>query len=278
MTMQEYLDHLKVESDKRFEDFKIEEIDSIEKIREEAYLEKPTWLGGDTEFVCLFIDLDDSSKMSFRKHPKTMAKIYDYFTQNLIDVMSQDPMKAAYIDIKGDGAFGIYEGQDATFKALAAAVTFKTFFEKYISPKFSTDGTVLNCKLAIHKDKILVRKIGRRGDNNNEVWAGRVVNNAAKLASLQKEIRQQVEKYNLFNTTPLLIVSDKVYEILLQKHEHAIMCCPHNNDGTNAQARVCAWESFDVSTNDDVHGDIVYYTPSRWCAHCVDTYLPKILF
>lgn len=268
---------MKAESDKRFNDFKIEEIDSIAKIRDEAYLEKPTWLGGDTEFVCLFVDLDDSSKMSFKKHPKTMAKIYDYFTQNLIDVMSQDAMRAAYIDIKGDGAFGIYEGPNAVFKALAAAITFKTLFELYIGPKFSTDGTVLNCKLAIHKDKILVRKIGRRGSNHNEVWAGRVVNNAAKLASLQKIVRQQVEKWAFFQTIPLLIVSQKVYEILLQKSDYAVMCCPHNKDGSNADARVCAWEAFDTSTNEEVHGDTAYYTASRWCTHCVDEYLPKIL-
>ena len=66
-SIQEYIDNLKELSDERFDDFEIEEIKSLERISDEAYLEKPTWLGGDKEFVCLFIDLDNSSKQSFKK-------------------------------------------------------------------------------------------------------------------------------------------------------------------------------------------------------------------
>jgi hypothetical protein len=161
--IQSYIDELKKKSEERFDQFKIEEINGIQEIEDEAYLEKPTWLGGDKQFVCLFIDLDDSSKHSFKKHPKTMAKIYDYFTQNIVDVLNHPIFGADYIDIKGDGAFGIFEGEKASYKALYCAITFKTLFEQTISPKFSTEGELLSCKFGIHKDIILVRKLVKGG-------------------------------------------------------------------------------------------------------------------
>ncbi|MGI6595428.1 MAG: hypothetical protein ACOX1Z_01855 [Candidatus Ratteibacteria bacterium] len=91
-----YISELEDKSEKRFNDFKIEEVDNIEQILDKAYLEKPTWLGGDEKFVCLFIDLDESSKKSFKRHPKTMAKIYDYFTQNIVDILNHSVIGADY--------------------------------------------------------------------------------------------------------------------------------------------------------------------------------------
>lgn len=268
---------LKEKSEKRFDEFKIEEVGSIKKISDDAYLDCPTWLGGDEEFVCLFIDLDNSSKLSFEKHPKSMAKIYDYFTQNIVDILNQDGIRADYIDIKGDGAFGIYEGDNAVFKALCAAITFKTLFDEHIRPKFQTDESVINCKLAIDKNKILVRKLGKRGDrNNNEVWAGRVVNNASKISSLSKEI------YNLNDPTinnsknSLLLISDKVYQELLNRKDYAVSSCGHDSSG-NDSYKITVWKELDCSNNENVFDDKVWYTAAVWCKRCGDSYMNKIL-
>ena len=54
--IQNYVNDLKNKSEQRFNEFKIEEIENLGQILDKAYLEKPTWLGGDKEFVCLFID------------------------------------------------------------------------------------------------------------------------------------------------------------------------------------------------------------------------------
>lgn len=266
--IQEYINELKTKSEKRYDEFKIEEIDSLEKILDEAYLEKPTWLGGDEQFVCLFIDLDKSSKESFKRQPKTMAKIYDYFTQNIVDVLNHSVIGADYIDIKGDGAFGIFEGEKASFKALYCAITFKTMFEQSIAGKFSTEEDKLSCKFGIHKDKILVRRIGKRGEGNyNEVWAGRVVNNASKLASQSKNIPEDG------NPSLPILLSEQVYSDFENNKEYGFYyCC---DGGAPMKADVEMFTEIN-EFSDETLGDKFYYTKVLWCENCADNYINLI--
>lgn len=265
--IQNFINYLKKNSDERFDNFKIEEIESLNKILDKAYLEKPTWLGGDNEFVCLFIDLDKSSKQSFKKQPKTMAKIYDYFTQNIVDIFNHPKIGADYIDIKGDGAFGIFEGEKASFKALYCAITFKTIFEQTIRNKFSTDTDKLSCKFGIHKDKILVRRIGKRGEGNyNEVWAGRLINNASKLASQSKNVPLEN------NSLPILL-SEQVYLDFEKNKEYGFYyCC---NNGTLMTEQVEMFSVFN-EFSDETLGDKFYYTRVLWCDNCADSYIDLI--
>lgn len=265
-----YIEELKEKSEERFNDFKIENILSIKAIQEDAYLEKPVWLGGDKKFVCLFIDLDKSSKISFKKHPQTMAKIYDYFTQNIVDIFNHPVFGADYIDIKGDGAFGIFEGEKASYKALYCAITFKTLFEKYIRDKFDTTEDHLSCKFGIHKDKLLVRKIGKRGNGNyNEVWAGRLVNNAAKLANEAKNIPVDP----ILSSLPIL-VSKEVYDDFNANKQFGFHhCCDGRGNKTPGDI-----EMFIESTNfsDEILGDRFYYTRVCWCKEHADDYISLI--
>lgn len=260
---------LKDKADSRFDNFQIEEISSIKRIDENSYLESPIWVGGDQEFVCLFVDLDNSSKMSYKKHPKTMAKIYDYFTQTLVDVLSHDDVKADYIDIKGDGAFGIFEGEDAAFRALSASLTFGTFFKKHIRPKFQDRDSIFNFKASISADKVLVKKIGRRGTrNNNEVWAGRLINSASKIASASKDIYETDPGFDPAKMSTL-VISGKVYEMLKAKNEFAIMHCGHDTSGKEVAASQL-WREYDTKADSDVNENIVYYAPGLWCDICQD--------
>lgn len=265
----EVIAELKDAADTRYDNFRIEEISSIKRINEDTYLEAPVWVGGDALFVCLFIDLDNSSKMSFKKHAKTMAKIYDYFTQSLIDVLSEDSIHAEYIDIKGDGAFGIFEGDDAAFRALSASITFSSFFRKYIKPKFQDEEHPFNFKAAIHTDKILVKRIGRRGARkNNEVWAGRLVNGTAKLASLSKEIYPIDPNYSS-QGMGMLIVSDEVFSIFRTKEEFAVMHCGHDLS-QNKVPPGKLWKDLDTSQMESVHDQLIHYAPAIWCELCQD--------
>lgn len=260
---------LKTKADYRYDNFRIEEINSIKRIYEESYLEAPVWVGGDEKFVCLFIDLDRSSKMSYKKHPKTMAKIYDYFTQTLIDVMSLEGIEAEYIDIKGDGAFGIFEGDNAAFRALVAALTFSTFFRKHIRNKFQDEQHIFNFKAAISVDKLLVRRIGKRGPrNNNEVWAGRLINNASKLAALSKDIYDQDMDFYPSRDS-ILVISDAAYQIFATKPSFAITHCGHDLAG-KPQPPSELWRMLDTSDNEEIHDGRVYYAPGLWCDICQD--------
>jgi hypothetical protein len=263
----------KEKSEKRFDAFDIEEsVGDLTKIQDEAYLENSTWLGGDEKFICLAIDLDRSSILSARKNVKTMARLYEYFTQNIVDVLNLEEIKADYIDIKGDGVFGIYQGEDAVKRAFIAAVTFRTFFENHIKTKFrSALGIDLNCKAAIYRDKILVKRIGTR-KYNNEVWAGRLVNNTYKLMKLSDRIRETT-------TTPItqsiLIISEEIHTHLSDHHyDHAVMSCGCKTaDGVPLDL----WTASDTTMEEDVLGDRAYYMHHIWCDNCGNTYLLEIL-
>ena len=262
----------KSESDKRLSDFKIEEIDTLQSISDDAYLERPIWLGGDSKFVCIFIDLNKSSEISNIKQKSTVAKIYDYFTQNAVDILSIDGIKSDYIDIKGDGVFGLYEGTDAVFRAFVAGVTFKGFFQKHISEKFKTDYDVkLNCKLAMETDKILVRKIGRR-KFYNEVWAGKLINNVYKIASLDKKIRENNKK----DEHNYLIIPENIYDKLKSKESYTLLSCGHSN-GVYTGEKVNLWEHFIDDSADAVYKEKVFYLAAQWCDECGDDYIKNIL-
>lgn len=263
-------------SEDRYNNFKIKPIESLKNVYDEAYLTNPTWLGGDNEFVCLFIDLDNSSQLSFKKNIQTIAKLYDYFTQNIVDVMNQDGLRADYIDIKGDGAFGIYEGDNAALKALCAAVTFKSFFELYIRPKFQTINDTINCKLAIHRDKILVKKIGKRGEgNSNEVWAGRLVNNTVKLADYSKNIYQNDSSLSR-DKNSILLISNKIYEDIGVKKEFTQISCGHDLK-LNNQTKSAIWKQVDCSDDISVYGDKLWYMNTVWCKLCGTNYMKEVL-
>ncbi len=77
---------------------------------------------------------------------------------------------------------------DQVYRALAAAVTFKTFAAKFFAPTLKEILLQLGAHIGIDKETVLVRKIGLkrhagRSDRQNEVWAGKPVNMASKLAA-----------------------------------------------------------------------------------------------
>lgn len=263
---------IKEDSDKRFDDFVIKDIKTLDTISDDAYLEKPIWLGGDEKFACIFIDLNDSTKISNIKQKSTVAKIYDYFTQNAVDILSIDGIKAEYIDVKGDGAFGLYEGADAVFRAFVAGVTFKTFFEANIADKFVQYDIKMTCKIALDSDMLLVRKIGRR-KFYNEVWAGKLINNVYKIASLDKKIR---EKNSIKESYNLLIASERIYEKLKDKEEYTIKSCGHYV-GEFTGEKVNLWTEFIDEDVDKLYDKKVFYLPARWCEYCGDDFINNIL-
>lgn len=265
---------LKSDSEDRFDHFDTESMASIATISEDAYLEKPTWLESGEEVICLFIDLDNSSRLSQEKNKEIVAKIYDYFTQNVYEVLNLQGIEADYIDIKGDGLFGIYEGENAVFKAFVAAVTFKTFFEKHIKNKFKNSNVVLRCKMSINIGKTLVKKIGGRGGDYNEVWAGELVNNAFKIASLNEKIQESVKESILIDS--VLVVPEAVHELLREKEDFIILSCGHGGDGEIGK-RINLWGEFVDQSKNAQYADRVYYLYSNWCDWCGDEYKDEIL-
>ena len=93
--------------------------------------------------------------------------------------------QARYVDVQGDGLFGLFSGKGSRFLAAACAITMKTQVETVIAERFRKDvfaDWALRAGIGVDRGRLLVRQLGLRGTGMNEVWAGTPVNMAAKLS------------------------------------------------------------------------------------------------
>lgn len=137
--------------------------------------------------ICVFADMRNSTGLTAKTQDKAAARAYQLFTETAVRIFHA--AESAYIDVQGDGVFALFDS-DQPHRALAAAVTFKTFAVKEFAPRVRADLDVdVGSHLGMDSRTVLVRKLGLRPregrtDRQNEVWAGRTINMAAKLASL----------------------------------------------------------------------------------------------
>lgn len=140
--------------------------------------------------------------------------------------------------------------QDQAHRALAAAVTFRTFAkEEFVPLVKDKTGLDVGCHVGIDMRTVLVRKIGfkrhrGRSDRQNEVWAGRPVNMAAKLSSESGDNE--------------LLASDRYFKKLTSRY--ALKSCGCPNDEV-----VDLWSEKDVSDDDRFDFDTAYSLGSIWC-------------
>lgn len=135
--------------------------------------------------TAVFADLNRSTALSAAENPKDAAFAYTYFVRAM--AVSLERFSAKYVDIHGDGVFGLFSGQGSMFDAAACAITMRTLVENEVSPKFRRDASSnqsLTAGIGIDRGTLLVRRLGLRGTKENEVWAGKPLNMAAKLSSL----------------------------------------------------------------------------------------------
>ena len=155
--------------------------------------------------TAVFADLNRSTELSASDNPKDVAFAYTYFIRAMTVVL--DRFSAKYIDIQGDGIFGLFSGKDSQFLAAACAVTMRTEMERDVAVRFRKDASVkwkLTAGIGIDRGTLLVRRLGLRGAKLNEVWAGKPVNTAAKLSSLANSNQILVSKrvFNQYSRFP----------------------------------------------------------------------------
>lgn len=90
-----------------------------------------TWIKIPHVIAC-FVDMKGSTQLSANTHDRSTAKVYRYFTNTAVKIFHD--FEAAYIDIKGDGVFALFDS-DKPYTALAAVVSFKTFVVNDFTPK-----------------------------------------------------------------------------------------------------------------------------------------------
>ncbi|MDX2204247.1 MAG: hypothetical protein NW223_15960 [Hyphomicrobiaceae bacterium] len=200
------------------------------------------------DVIACFVDMEGSTKLSAGTHANTTAKCYRYFTNTAIRIFHE--MEAAYIDVKGDGVFALFDYNRA-HTALAAVVSFKTFVAKEFTPRVqeATDGTIIGGHYGIDCRTVLVRKMGLkivdgRTDRQNEVWAGKPVNMAAKLAGL--------------STNNEVWVSDRYFKKLTSEKATHTCGCP---DGVPRPL----WQPRDLTEDTRFDFDKAMVLSSNWC-------------
>jgi len=210
-------------------------------------IEHPTTWFKIPEVICCFVDMEGSTKLSAGLHDRTTAKAYRLFTETAIRIFHE--FKAAYIDIKGDGVFSLFN-RNQSYSALAATISFKTFVYEHFTPQVKklTDQDI-GGHFGIDQKTVLVRKFGlksyqSRTDRQNEVWAGKPVNMAAKLASL--------------STANKLWVSERFFLNLKDEKARYSCGCPN---GEKAEL----WKKEDVSNDSRFDFDTAYSLKSNWC-------------
>jgi len=199
------------------------------------------------DVICVYVDMINSTKLSALKQDKGTAGAYQLFTNTAVMLFHE--MDAPYIDVRGDGVFALFNSNQV-YRAFVSAVSFKTFAHMEFVERLRQLTTVeVGCHIGIDQKTVLVRKIGLkrkngRSDRQNEVWAGKPVNMAAKLASLSNHNQ--------------LLVSDRFFEKISDEKAR-------NSCGCRSGLKEYLWKEVDVKDKNLFDFDKAYCLESNWC-------------
>lgn len=216
------------------------------------------------DVICVYVDMLGSTKLSAVKQDKGTAGAYQLFTNTAVLLFHE--MNAPYIDVRGDGVFALFNSNQV-YRAFVSAISFKTFADlEFVTRLRPLTSVEVGCHIGIDQKTVLVRKIGLkrrngRTDRQNEVWAGKPVNMAAKLASISQHNQ--------------LLVSDRYFEKIYD--EKARWSCGCKSDGTNSGIKEYLWEEIDVRDKNLFDFDCAHSLKSNWCVNHGKEYAEALL-
>ena len=214
------------------------------------------------DVTAVFVDLKRSTELSADSSPRTSAYAYTYFIRGMVLIFER--FGSRYIDIHGDGVFALFSGPQSEFCAVASAITARTQVEFDIAERFKKDTSAdweLTAGVGIDRGTLLVRRLGLRGAKQNEVWAGKPVNMAAKLSSVADSNQ--------------VVVSERVfsqYRRASRIRRRALLwtcgCCEDvQGDGLNVPIgeTKCLWTQEPAPAGMGLDFDQIYRLESEWC-------------
>lgn len=214
--------------------------------------------------VAVFVDMHGSTQLSVGKHPASTAAIYRAAMTNAVKVLHD--FDADFIQIQGDGAFGLFWGDRAVERGICAGITVKTFSERSLEPKLEKkwpDAPASGFKVGMSQGRVLVKKVGtRRNPNEQEpIWAGKPVNYAAKAA-------QQADSGELIVTASIWLA--------IENNDYLTVSCGHG--GNDSSTMSVLWEDVEIDKlthdTDEAAGRVL---TSCWCPVCGPAYVKAIL-
>lgn len=211
------------------------------------------------DVICLFVDMKGSTQFSATTQEKKTANAYQLFTETAVRLFQE--FDSPYIDLKGDGVLALFNSKQP-YTAFAAAITFKTFAQEEFSPRvLENTGLTVGSHLGIDQKTVLVRKLGLkrhggRTDRQNEVWAGKPVNMASKLAAMSEDNE--------------LLVSERFFKNIQHNLVLESCGCPDNQ-------KKSLWTEKDVSEDSRFDFETAYSLTSNWCKIHGKEYCEEIL-
>ena len=216
-----------------------------------------------TNVTAIFADLKRSTELNADSGPKVSAFAYTYFIRAM--AVTLERFSADYVDIHGDGIFGLFGGQASQFRAAACAITMKTLVAQQVADKFDQDTSTdwkLTAGIGIDRGTLLVRRLGLRGTKQNEVWAGKPLNMAAKLSSVADSNQ--------------LAVSDRVFDAYNRasqlRRRALIWSCGCEGDTQGGGLALLSgetpklWDKLPAPENMGLDFESFYRLKSQWCA------------
>ncbi len=226
------------------------------------------------DVTAVFIDLKSSTELTAAGGRKQAAYAYTYFLRAMSVVL--EGFSADYTDIQGDGIFGLFSGKGAVFSATACAITMRTEMERTVAPQFKKDASTnweLTAGIGIDRGTLLVRRLGLRETNQNEVWAGKPVNVASKLSSLAGKNQ--------------IVVSERVYRgyetsSRLRKKALTRSCgCEGKAKGSGLQSQgkstTALWEKRNAPRDSGLDFQTMYARDADWCKKHGEEYCEAIM-
>lgn len=167
------------------------------------------------EIVVVFADLKNSTKLGINKHNISTARIYEASTKVGVQLLWSFHPK--FVEVQGDGFFGVFHGDKAPLRAMTASMTLGHFSKYILEPQIkSTQGPSCpdtGLKTGVASGRVLVKQIGIDG-LERPVWAGKPVNYAAKCAESGKAHE--------------VIITEQLYKQVVQDNDYFLQPCYHN--------------------------------------------------
>lgn len=215
------------------------------------------------DVVAVVVDLKNSTRLSFTKHPSTSARLYEAVTGNCVRIAEK--FEADFVDIQGDGLFALFHGEKAYERAMCAAITFKSFSANEMIPAiedWSEAGDTFpdtGLKVGMHSGVVVVKKIGvatQHAKWQEPVWAGRPVNWAFKCA-------QKAEANEL-------IATESVYG-KFKNNDFVTHSCRCKENPSKL------WSSIEVEKLQGTHAVKTMRLTVPWCGKCGSEFCQAIL-
>lgn len=222
----------------------------------------PTW-HRISDVVAVVFDMKSSTNLERGRTPASTASIYDAGVGGVVRILNT--FKADFVDIQGDGGFGLFWGASRYERAMCAGISVRTFSEDFAAQllKKWKDAPSTGFKVGIASGPVLAKKVGleRHLDLQEPVWAGRSVNFATKAAQQQ-------------TTAEHMIVTASVWDSISDNDYLTFSCgCRNGQPGFPPSA---LWENVEI---DKIPGPERYgqMLESLWCGTHGDEFCNAVL-